>query len=97
MENGDAAGAAWVRRAVCAHKKRGWGRWGAGAGEAGEMLRWLLSGAGHAGMQADVNGLEGAVERGKGVHGGESRADGLRAVQCAAATGTNGEDAGRTQ
>lgn len=58
-ENGGAAGAAWVRRAVCAHTKSGWGRWGAGAGEAGEMLRWLLSGAGHAGMQADVNGLEG--------------------------------------
>lgn len=32
-------------------------------------------------------GWRGAVERGKGVHGGESRADGLRAVQCAAATG----------
>lgn len=48
-------------------------------------------------MLADVNGLEGAVERGKGVHGGGSRADGLRAVQCAAATGRKGEDAGRTQ
>lgn len=44
-----------------------------------------------------MNGLEGAVERGKRVHGGESRADGLRAVQCAAATGRKGEDAGRTQ
>lgn len=31
------------------------------------------------------------------MHGEESRADGLRAVQCAAATGRKGEDAGKTQ
>lgn len=83
-ENGGAAGAARVRRAVCAHTKKRLGPlagWSRGSGGDASVVAFRRRTCRHAGGCEWVGG--GAVERGKGVHGGESRADGLRAVQCA--------------